>query len=402
MDQNTTSAVSQPGVEQNCEDSLPILQEIWSQSGINYDLDPDGDVLFKITCSNECLPAQLKDLEPDLLSGLLTESEESDVDAPQSPASEPLVGQPRADSKPVTEEEHQQLLRIRASSRHLILSSTYFSRMWTGKFREAAELKKGHLLIDTIEIWDVVPFLIVLLAIHGRLRKLPRKVSLRRFTDIVTQIEYYDCHEVIEVFSELWLAHLEQTALPETYGEDALSWLFISWVFKRKKTFEQITRVIIQTSTQEIDADGLPIPGFIIEAMNEKRNTLIEQRLDGLHDLFNRLSTGTYMCKQYLFNWNATSCTHLVLGALTTNLIAMRVFFPKPQQPYDGLSICNIDKHCREKMKASTHQLGQIDLTSSCSLYQRVIVALKSIKEPDFLNPVYFGFEAEDNKDTAQ
>ena len=136
--------------------------------------------------------------------------------------------------------------------------------MWTGNFREAAELKDRQRSVLEIDTSNAIPLLIVILIIHGKTRTIPRKVSLRIFTDIVMVVEYYGCHEVIEVFSELWLGHLEQTDLPKTYDEDALCWLFISWVFKKYQTFEQITRVIIQTSTQEIDTEGIPIPGFII------------------------------------------------------------------------------------------------------------------------------------------
>ncbi|MCJ1307678.1 hypothetical protein MMC25_001326 [Agyrium rufum] len=118
---------------------------------------------------------------------------------------------------------------IRVSSRHLILASSYFRRMLQGDWKEAKSLQSDEsLLIEETE-WDAVAVRIIMDLIHGQFRRVPKAISLEMLAKIAVVVDYYQCLEVVEIFSGAWIASLKQT-VPESYSRNTMLWIWISWM----------------------------------------------------------------------------------------------------------------------------------------------------------------------------
>lgn len=168
------------------------------------------------------------------------------------------VDKPRGDSKL---EGNQILVRMRVSSRHLILTSPVFQTMLDGPFKEGTICESGRQIIT--RTWDVEAMTIILNIIHGHHREVPRSLSLETLAKLALVIDYYEFHEVVEVFVDVWLNKLTKD-LPTAYGKESTLWLLVSWVFGRAEIFETMTRLAMKQSTNEIAMIDLPIPGDIL------------------------------------------------------------------------------------------------------------------------------------------
>lgn len=54
-----------------------------------------------------------------------------------------------------------------------------------------------------------MPFLILMMILHGRTRAVPRKISSKRLSEMAVLVDYYECYEAVEVFSDMWIDALE-------------------------------------------------------------------------------------------------------------------------------------------------------------------------------------------------
>lgn len=148
------------------------------------------------------------------------------------------------------------------SSRHLILSSVYFRKIFHGRWKESTISSDGFYTIDASE-WDVEALLILMNIIHGRVRRVPRSISLEMLAKIAVIVDYYDCHEVVELFVHYWVENLRQS-LPNKFDRDLYLWLTVSWVFSQEDLFEMATKVAIEESKEPIQTLKLPIPSNIV------------------------------------------------------------------------------------------------------------------------------------------
>lgn len=223
------------------KDNYPTSVENTPEYSLTYSLDPAGDTFFVVRNVPEHLPHDFQDLRADMLSGL------SDIAKPPASLSQ------RTD----------QLLCVKASSKHLTLASQYFENMLSGSFREASNLQSHGYVELAVADWDARALLIFLLIVHGRTRLIPRKISLEMLCNLAILADYYGCYEPLEVFSGIWIHDLAST-IPTAYNKHTQQWLFISWVFQQSKLFAKITLAIQETSTDVITAGNLPIPHSII------------------------------------------------------------------------------------------------------------------------------------------
>jgi hypothetical protein len=152
---------------------------------------------------------------------------------------------------------------MRVSSSHLALASPYFKRMLRGGWKEGHTLRSdGGVHLDVKE-WDHEALLILMNIIHGHTRKVPRLVSLEVLAKIAVLVDYYECVEVVEVFSDMWINQLEKQP-PRIYSRDLILWICISWVFRLSKQFTVATRIALKQSRGPIQTLGLPIPGGVV------------------------------------------------------------------------------------------------------------------------------------------
>lgn len=152
------------------------------------------------------------------------------------------------------------------SSKHMILASSVFAAMLKVDYKEGSTLEskgKVEILLPDDEP-DV--FTILLNIIHGRTKKVPRRIDLVSLTKLSILVDKYQMHEAVGVFAEIWIEALK-VDLPQDLTEDVLFWLCISWVFGDGIIFQKVTEILMRMSDSEFDEDAmneLPIPEAII------------------------------------------------------------------------------------------------------------------------------------------
>ncbi len=107
-------------------------------------------------------------------------------------------------------------VRIRVSSKHLALASSYFRRNLRSGMLESKTIgSEGRVKFHMDEL-DSGAMLIAMNIIHGRTRQVPRSVDLELLTKLAVLVDYLECHESIEPFSDGWIDGLK-AGIPITY-----------------------------------------------------------------------------------------------------------------------------------------------------------------------------------------
>ncbi|KAF2258087.1 hypothetical protein CC78DRAFT_572744 [Lojkania enalia] len=243
-----------------------------------------------------------------------------------------LYGLPTDPDRPghqATGETQKSSIQYQVSSRHLMLASPWFKRAlmregWSESNRDADEA-----------------FLILMNILHLRNRQVPRTLSLELLAKIAVLIDYYECSEAVEVFSDLWTSRLKKTVdIPNLFTRDLVLWLCVSWVFRMPVQFEQVTRVAITQSIDEtFDTLELPIPLKVTAAIDDARIKGIESLVSGFNTLSGKFLSDAYLCPVTHGN-KSYECGCILLGALTKamNNIGIR----NGETPFDGLSFMDI------------------------------------------------------------
>ncbi|KAL7795057.1 hypothetical protein V8C37DRAFT_375434 [Trichoderma ceciliae] len=278
-----------------------------------HEIDPNGDTLFILRNANA--PFAISEKERD----------DSDADLSSDSADKSQI----ADDKPE--------VRMRLSSKHLILASAYFQKLAANGWKETTP-QDGYTYVVTTEEWDEEALVALMNIIHGRTAKVPRVVSLEMLAKISVLVDYYQCHETVEFFAKTWTGGLG-ASVPVFYGRDLLLRFTVAWVFSEGTIFWLLTKTIILESKEPIDSLGLPIPQDIINALNTKREDLISGILSGLHDLKTQLSEGEESC--------SFECSSIYLGALIKGMKKMRVLDPRPERPFLNHSLLALEQAIR-------------------------------------------------------
>lgn len=157
------------------------------------------------------------------------------------------------------------LPKFRVSSAHLILASGYFRRMLTGPWIES--LADDGIKQAKAHDWDEDVFLALMNIIHGRNRKVSRIVGLDFLAKFAAMVDYYKCHEAVELWSSCFWQQWKHTAVLYFQHNDRRNLtlrLLISWVFSDSPTFSALTQHVLWHSTKPLQTFELPIPAVII------------------------------------------------------------------------------------------------------------------------------------------
>jgi len=162
------------------------------------------------------------------------------------------------------------------SKRYLIYSSVLCStssvfRVMLGKhskFAEAVALRESRKrdddepIVVPLEGDDPAMMGFILQALHGKNKKVPRKITIGQLTRIAVICDKYGLHEALQVIAGTWSENLK--AKVKTHPEE---WLLISWVFGPEEIFTEVSRDMILNGTA-YQADGL--------VFSEERRALAE------------------------------------------------------------------------------------------------------------------------------
>ncbi|EWY79971.1 hypothetical protein FOYG_16912 [Fusarium oxysporum NRRL 32931] len=121
--------------------------------------------------------------------------------------------------------------RMLVSSSHLVLASPVFQAMVEGPYVEGSTDHRGIYQFTT-HGWNQEALVIVLDIIHGHHRSVPKSLDLEMLAKVAVIVDYYKCHEIVEVFAERWLKAL-QNGHTVHYGKASMLWLLISWMMYR-------------------------------------------------------------------------------------------------------------------------------------------------------------------------
>ncbi|KAK6853753.1 hypothetical protein PG995_010565 [Apiospora arundinis] len=266
--------------------------------------------------------AIFKSLDPGYGPGAFQIHLDPEVPEPE-PVSEEVGNVSSSESSDASDTDDDVEVRMRLSSRHLILASAFFKKMLQGPWEESRT--------RTLEAsdWDAEALLILMNIIHGRNRAVPRSISLEMLAKISVLVDYYRCHEVVELFAACWILDL-RPSLPKDYGRDFTLWLSISWVLSQEDLFKTLTQVAIRETARPLQTMNLPIPHHLVETIDQQRQEVIHYIISGLHDLIFYFHTRTKCTFE---------CSSILLGALTKQMQTKGLLDPKPTRPFFGFSV---------------------------------------------------------------
>ncbi|KAK8103650.1 uncharacterized protein PG998_010683 [Apiospora kogelbergensis] len=231
---------------------------------------------------------------------------------PQSRSVEPTNNATPAQTcqqEAVTEQQAKPIIayRYRLSSKHLTTASKYFKNSL-----KDCKMVNGILTTHATG-WDPDALLILMNIIHGRHRTVPRRIELERLAKIAVLVDYYGCHEVVDIFMSVWNACFKGK-FPVEYNQKLVLWMAISWISSRANIFKMMTRNAIKCSKNTIQTMNLPIPEHIIVIINLRREDLLKRINTHLHDLTIYLTDSRPRC--------SFECASMLLGALTKQIEA--------------------------------------------------------------------------------
>jgi hypothetical protein len=167
------------------------------------------------------------------------------------------------ESNPANTEEDEVWYYV--SQRHLVSASPTLDHMLSGTdWQEGIRDEIDGLYHVPAEDWDIEALLCVLQILHLRNSQVPRTISLEMLAKIAVLIDFYDCAEALESFTERWIEHLRETApVPSYFCRDLLLWMCIAWVLRIPDEFTQATAIAFRQVDKELLTLGLPITGCV-------------------------------------------------------------------------------------------------------------------------------------------
>ncbi|SPJ71797.1 uncharacterized protein FTOL_01525 [Fusarium torulosum] len=219
-------------------------------------------------------------------------------------------------------------IRMLVSAKHLALASSYFEKMFAGPFTEG-KLDHSGLRQVTASDWDPEAFNIILTIIHGYHRDVPRSLNLEMLAKLAMIVDYYQCHESVELYADIWLESLK-SKIPTAYGKDCILCMFISWVFVQPDIFQKMTRLALRHSGKLIEAENFPIPTDLLEQIDKARQNSLGDIFSAIYDLLDLLQEEP-VCSY--------ECSSMLLGLLTKELRKHGILSPRSAQPFYGFSI---------------------------------------------------------------
>lgn len=227
-------------------------------SAVN-EVHADGDTLFILRHSDAPFATgELEEPWPDALPQYQTETSKS-YEASVVPKRQETVDEHPSLVQANPQSSH---LRFGLSSALLIDTSSYFKKSLSEEWN-APDPESGYKWTLVGKNWDGEAFLLLMNILHNKARLVPREIELEMFAKVAVMVDYYDCHEVVELWADTW-SSLGTTFVKPFYSRDLLFQLTISWVFRQRGMFRDVTKVAIRASRGPIHTLNLPIPELVV------------------------------------------------------------------------------------------------------------------------------------------
>ncbi|CEI41710.1 unnamed protein product [Fusarium venenatum] len=266
-------------------------------------------------------------------------------------------------------------IRMLVSGKHLVLASSYFEKMFSGPFIEGKADHHSGLRQVIASDWDPKAFNIVLTAIHGYHREIPRSLDLEMLAKLAMIVDYYECHEIIELNAEIWIGNLK-SKVPTVYGRDCILCLFVSWVFSQPEMFQTMAQLALRHSGKEIEAGDIPIPSSILGQINIARLNYLDKISTATYDLLDRLQGEELECSY--------ECSAMLLGVLTKELKRYGVLSRRYPQSFYRFSIEGLKNMIKSYKIPEWHDTGygaRYGSGHSCTIQQKLSLALEKAED---------------------
>jgi hypothetical protein len=164
-----------------------------------------------------------------------------------------------------TEDKDVDEVHFLVSSRQLRIVSRYFGRLFASNFSEATvDSLDGRYHIKTTEFHPTA-ITHVMNAAHTQTKSVPRTVNIAALVHIAVLIDYYEMHEAMTFYTDIWLPSIRSSCapMPPSHCKTVVVWIFLARFFKLADTFEEMTATIIRESKGPVQDLGLPIPDVV-------------------------------------------------------------------------------------------------------------------------------------------
>ncbi|KAL6812101.1 hypothetical protein J3E69DRAFT_349375 [Trichoderma sp. SZMC 28015] len=141
-------------------------------------------------------------------------------------------------------------------------------------------------------MFDADAFEIVLLVVHAQAHKLPKEVSLATVAHVAIIADDLQCGDPISPFVQQWTLN-SNLWITSAEGWQLMQKIFICAVFQLKERFSSLTHTAITSSLNKIPSYGLPISPQILQAMEEKRESVMKERVKYLYAVEKELQDDT-------------------------------------------------------------------------------------------------------------
>ncbi|KAK0719188.1 hypothetical protein B0H67DRAFT_532801 [Lasiosphaeris hirsuta] len=247
---------------------------------------------------------------------------------------------------------------FRVVSQNLIQTSRVFKATLTGRWKEGLLTEDGGNDLEA-EGWDSEAMRIVLSAIHHRTRDIPRRVTLVMLCKITVLVEYYELHDIMYFFLDLWI-HSLQDPLLKAYGKDLILWICITSIFTSTNIQRIVTNVAISHCPGEFRILDLPIPELVANHINTRREAALRQFIASLNDIKSKLLDDTTGC--------SFECRSIHLGALVKYMYDERLLDGVTEPPFEDRSVADTVKRMRKMPSPSKDWHMQTSTYGSCEL----------------------------------
>ncbi|KAI5462021.1 hypothetical protein BGZ63DRAFT_333295, partial [Mariannaea sp. PMI_226] len=263
--------------------------------------------------------------------------------------------------------------QMRVSSRHLILVSPVFRTMLNGTWKEGQSDNSGFRYIRSTN-WDLDAVIILFDIIHNRNRNVPKSMNIDMLAKFATIVDYYQCHEAVEVFVDIWLEKMKKD-IPSVHGQNSMLWLMVSWVFVRPEIFKAVTGLMLRNCKQPVRVLELPIPEAILNRIENQRQRSVAQLFLSLYRLIDSLRDE----EECTFE-----CTS-ILGSLIKGMSKSGVLKPQITEPFHGYSVSDINTMVHgfksPRWLPQQTRYGQLTTPHPCTIISKVGPIIEEVYE---------------------
>jgi len=162
-------------------------------------------------------------------------------------------------------EASHELLRLKVSSKHLILASQRFKNKFDRNGDSFSPVQTDGRLHFEIHNFDPAAVTTVMNIIHSRGRRVPKSLDLDALTKVAQFVDEFKFDEAVEAYADRWITALAKS-IPSTFSRQTIQWLYLAHVFQHQELFLKVSRLAIIKSTGPISelGTGFRIPEAVV------------------------------------------------------------------------------------------------------------------------------------------